>query len=764
MAWDWRYEGAEPPPRVPEVPGVSDLRPLGRGGMGQVYTGRDGTGRRVAVKLLAQQPTPRQLERFRREAELLARLRSPYVLTVHSWGMAGALPYLVCELIEGQHLDEAAAGRDIEGRLELLGQLFRAVAVPHREGIVHRDLKPNNVLVDEAGRVRVIDFGLSIVAEAERLTQTGSFVGTLAYAPPERMRKVDPDPREDVWSLGAIAYELLAEEPAYPCEEFFLFGRRTEPPPPLVVEGLEPALAAVILRALSPDPQRRFADAGALGAAFAEARAGGGGRRPARRAQLLAALLALGALGGLGALSAGSDAGRQPPASSPPASAEPASAEALARAGRWRALSELDRDQLGRDRVDPELLAAARAFAGGPATPGAERLRELLRDLAGARARLEREGEDSVLSVGARIAELEAGLERVSGPEPVLAEARRRVAAGVAERLAHAGGYTAFYLSHDGASLDRLLASESLSALPQVARLLQAWLRAGQAAAWRQQESAPEALEGASYREALASAELPAPGPWRADLSPRLAQIERRLRLAQGGLRELLSWGELEPLVEGIGASARSGELPHELLEQLLLEHALLRLRYESWGAHQRGDSAEARALAERAFGFSRRVELRGRFGARARALRVTLLLLLEDPEVAGVQARGLDLEGRFGLVCREALVCQGSVRGAHTYFRRGEPVRTPAEAAIRRLTLHAALLRGSVGPKRVLGMTQTLARRHADLTPLEPSWLGWRTAAGFRAVLAGGWWPGRAKFPRAPRLAAESFEGPEPR
>src|SRR5688572_5172982 len=181
--------------------------------MGSVYRASDGAGRTVAVKLLPRsQMTATSVLRFEREAELLGRQRHPGIVTVHTWGVTSDACYLVCELVQGRHLDEAARGRPLDEQVDLLEQAAQALGALHSQGIVHRDLKPANLLVADDGRVKVIDFGISKAADLDSLTRSGQFLGTPLYTPPERWTgSPDADaPTSDVWALAAVAYEVLA--------------------------------------------------------------------------------------------------------------------------------------------------------------------------------------------------------------------------------------------------------------------------------------------------------------------------------------------------------------------------------------------------------------------------------------------------------------------------------------------------------------------------------------------------------------------------
>jgi len=311
-SWDF-----DPIHGAPQIPGVSELRPLGHGAMGDVYRGRDAEGRDVAVKVCVRS-TPEALKRFAREAELLARFRAPEVVRVYAWGTEPGFGYLICELIDGTTLDHAARGRPLGERLALVLELVRAVAVLHAAGVVHRDLKPSNVLIDATGRLRLIDFGVSIGLDQERLTQTGRGVGTPQYMAPEQFDGAPPAPTSDVWSLGVLAYELLSERPAFTGATVHeLMSNLLESPAPLGGD-VPPAVEAAVLGALRVEPGKRYPDAQAMADALQTASATKGPSDPGRAAAALAvAVAALGCAGVFGAWAAtrGSDpaaAGRAP--------------------------------------------------------------------------------------------------------------------------------------------------------------------------------------------------------------------------------------------------------------------------------------------------------------------------------------------------------------------------------------------------------------------------------------------------------------------
>ena len=299
----------------PGVAGLDRLGPyelvgvLGRGGMGAVYRARHPRlEREVALKVLRSgaDATPHQRARFLREAEALAALRHPHVVTVHAAGQASGGGYLVMELVEdARPITAAGADLDWRGRVALARDVARGLGYAHGRGVIHRDVKPENLLVDPAGRVRISDFGLARLAESERLTQTGTLVGTLAYMPPEQARGevARQGPASDVWSLGAVLYELLAGAPLLP-DASLHEGRCAGVPDSLAAlrraqPELPRDLVAVCRRALALDPAERYPEGDALAddldALLSGRRPTGVGPRTGARALLGAALaLALG--------------------------------------------------------------------------------------------------------------------------------------------------------------------------------------------------------------------------------------------------------------------------------------------------------------------------------------------------------------------------------------------------------------------------------------------------------------------------------------
>ena len=239
------------------LPGYEFVRHLGRGGMGVVYLARQlSLGRLVAIKVLP--PIPRaemaeQTARFRREAELMARLTHPNVVAIHDSGLADGRPFLVMEYIEGGDLKrQLVPDRPLDpARVRaLIGPITRALVELHRNGILHRDLKPSNILMRDGQTPKLADFGIAVLGgSVGDMTRPGLAPGTPGYVAPEQQYGLKVDERCDQYSLAAVAYELLTgRRPLGP------FG-----PPSRHHRGLSRAVDDAIMRALTEDRNGRFA-------------------------------------------------------------------------------------------------------------------------------------------------------------------------------------------------------------------------------------------------------------------------------------------------------------------------------------------------------------------------------------------------------------------------------------------------------------------------------------------------------------------------
>jgi len=251
------------------------LSELGRGSMGVVYEAlQEDLKRKVALKVLPANISldSKQVRRFHREAESVARLRHDNVIQIFEVGQLGNTHYFAMELVDGQPYGRPAS-RDREG-VRSAARMARDAALglahAHGRGVVHRDIKPGNLLVDRTGRVVVTDFGLARLSESASLTSTDAIVGTPKYMSPEQILpgKYPLDGRTDVYSLGAALYEVVTGRP--PIEEpsvqaFLRAILEDRPPSPRRFNREIPHdLATIILRCLEKDPADRYADATAL--------------------------------------------------------------------------------------------------------------------------------------------------------------------------------------------------------------------------------------------------------------------------------------------------------------------------------------------------------------------------------------------------------------------------------------------------------------------------------------------------------------------
>ncbi len=257
---------------------------LGTGGMGEVYRAGDSRlGRDVAIKVLPSfdSSDPNRLRRFEQEARAAAALNHPNILAVFQMGTYEGAPYLVSELLEGETLREPISrGRlAVRKAIDYAVQIARGLAAAHEKGIVHRDLKPENLFVTKDGRVKILDFGVAKLAQAQsgsehsapaqaEGTEAGAVMGTVGYMSPEQVRGQSADHRADIFAFGAILYEMLAGKRAFqkPTSPETMTAILNEDPPGIsqAAANIPPALQRVVHRCLDKNPEQRFQSASDL--------------------------------------------------------------------------------------------------------------------------------------------------------------------------------------------------------------------------------------------------------------------------------------------------------------------------------------------------------------------------------------------------------------------------------------------------------------------------------------------------------------------
>jgi len=247
--------------------GYRVVRALGRGSMGIVYEATEtATGRRAALKTLSSELArdPGLRERFVREARVGMALRHPNIVEVYEAGEANGQPYLAMEYLEGTDLEalQRATALSLEWKLDLVRQTCEGLAHAHARAVVHRDVKPGNIWVQPNGLLKIVDFGLARVAHST-LTERGVVLGSVHYIAPEQIEGGAVDERADVFSVGALTYELLAgRKPFDGATLTAVMLRITQGPPDasaLPRTAYSPGLEAVVMRALATKAADRYA-------------------------------------------------------------------------------------------------------------------------------------------------------------------------------------------------------------------------------------------------------------------------------------------------------------------------------------------------------------------------------------------------------------------------------------------------------------------------------------------------------------------------
>lgn len=302
---------------------------LGAGGMGEVYRALDTRlNREVAIKVLPSSfsADPERLQRFAQESKATAALNHPNIVSIHDVGEADGIPYVVSELLEGETLRDRIRLGPLPWRkaIDYARQVANGLAAAHEKGIVHRDLKPENLFLTSDGRVKILDFGLAKLTSSQPpaigdeptvqlATEAGTIMGTAGYMSPEQVRGQPTDDRSDIFSFGAILYEMLSGKRAFhgTSSADTMSAILKEEPPELNETGptVSPALERIVRHCLEKNPAERFQsardiafDLEALSDVSATSRrvqaAAPAGRRPRWLLPLVGALLVLASLVG----------------------------------------------------------------------------------------------------------------------------------------------------------------------------------------------------------------------------------------------------------------------------------------------------------------------------------------------------------------------------------------------------------------------------------------------------------------------------------
>jgi serine/threonine-protein kinase len=256
-------------------------RPLGHGGMGEVYEAEHTVkGWTVALKLMSESVSsdPVFRERMKREARITGRLQEPHVVPIHDYGEIDGLMYLEMRLIEGTDLDallKRFGPLSPPRAVAILTQIASALDAAHAAGVMHRDIKPPNILVTRDDFAYLVDFGIASATTEEKLTQLGIAVGTWKYMAPERFSNDEVNHRADIYSLACVLYECLTGSPPYPSNSagVLVSAHMMDPIPQPSTKrsGIPRAFDRVIARGMAKKPQDRYASAGDLAHAAHEA-------------------------------------------------------------------------------------------------------------------------------------------------------------------------------------------------------------------------------------------------------------------------------------------------------------------------------------------------------------------------------------------------------------------------------------------------------------------------------------------------------------
>jgi serine/threonine-protein kinase len=259
------------------------LGQIGEGAMGVVYRALDPVlNRPVAIKVMSEAVARDESlrERFLREAQAAGSLQHPNLITIYDFGDVEGHLYIAMEFVEGDDLEDLLAKRvpfSLAQKLDILVEVLTGLSYAHKRGIVHRDIKPANIRIDVEGRARIMDFGIAHITSSN-MTRTGVMVGTPAYMAPEQIVGGPVSPATDIFSVGAVMYELLTNAKPFEGEtlQMIMYKIVTNAPPDIstILPGLPPSLNGIVHRALAKEPSARYSNALEMANALSNARAG----------------------------------------------------------------------------------------------------------------------------------------------------------------------------------------------------------------------------------------------------------------------------------------------------------------------------------------------------------------------------------------------------------------------------------------------------------------------------------------------------------